>query len=208
MKTRVLKPLAMALGTVLLASCATVPKDLAGSYADISPQQAGNGSVSGASVRWGGQIIQTEPGHDHTCFYVLGKPLDSSDARPELSRDSTGRFVACRQGFYDPEVYAKGRAITVTGVLQGVVTRKVGDYEYPYPRVEAGAVHLWPVRMAYSRGYYSRWNDPFWGGPGWWGPWGGWGYDPFWYAPAPVVVVPDVDPPAPPPPPPPPPPKG
>ncbi|WP_298153521.1 Slp family lipoprotein [Metallibacterium sp.] len=213
MNTRVLKPLAMALGTVLLASCATVPKNLAGSYAEITPQQASNGNVSGTSVRWGGQIIQTEPGHQDTCFYVLGKPLASGDARPEMSRDSTGRFVACKRGFYDPEVYAKGREITVVGVLQGVVTRKVGDFDYPYPRVVANAVHLWPVPVVYRRGYYGGyggWNDPFWGGPGWWGPWGGWGggwgYSPFGYAPA-VVVGPDDDDP-PPPPPPPPPPKG
>ena len=199
MNTRVLKPLAMALGTVLLASCATVPKNLAGSYAEITPQQAGNGNVSGTSVRWGGQIIQTEPGHRDTCFYVLGKPLASGDARPEMSRDSTGRFVACKQGFYDPEVYAKGREITVVGVLQGVVTRKVGDFEYPYPRVAANAVHLWPVPVVYRRGYYGGWNDPFWG-PGWWGPWGGgWGYDPFWYAPGPVVIVRPAPPPPPPP---------
>ena len=199
MNTRVLKPLAMALGTVLLASCATVPKNLAGSYAEITPQQASNGNVSGTSVRWGGQIIQTEPGHQDTCFYVLGKPLASGDARPEMSRDSTGRFVACKQGFYDPEVYAKGRDITVVGVLQGVVTRKVGDFEYPYPRVAANAVHLWPVPVVYRRGYYGGWNDPFWG-PGWWGPWGGgWGYDPFWYAPGPVVIVRPAPPPPPPP---------
>ena len=204
MTTRMLKPLALALGTVLLASCATVPKELAGSYADITPQQASNGGVSGTAVRWGGDIIQTEPGRNDTCFYVLGKPLASNDARPRSSSDSIGRFVACKRGFYDPEVYAKGREITVTGMLQGVITRKIGDYEYPYPRVEANAVHLWSLPVMYNRGYYNSWNDPFWG-PGWGGGWGGpWGYDPFWYAPGPVVIVR----PAPPPPPPPPPPKG
>ena len=199
MNTRVLNPLAIALGTVLLASCATVPKELAGTYAEITPQQASSGNVSGSSVRWGGQIIQTEPGPHDTCIYVLGKPLASDDARPEMSRDSTGRFVACKEGFYDPEVYAKGREVTVTGVLQGVVTHKVGDYEYPYPRVNAAAIHLWPIPVVYNRAY-NAWNDPFWG-PGW-GAWGPWGYDPFWYAPPVIVVRP------PPPPPPPPPPKG
>ena len=206
MNTRLLKPIAVALGTVLLASCATVPKELAGSYADITPQQASNGGVSGTAVRWGGTIIQTEPSQADTCFYVLGKPLASNDARPEAMRDSIGRFVACKHGFYDPEVYAKGREITVSGMLRGVVTRKVGNYEYPYPRVAANVVHLWPLRVAYNRGYYNGWNDPFWG-PGWgggWGGWGGpWGYDPFGYAPGPVVIVRPAPPPPPPPPPPP-----
>lgn len=194
MNIRPIKPLAIALGTLLVASCATVPKDLTGQYAEITPQQASNGNVSGTQVRWGGVIIETEPGPQNTCFYVLGKPLDSSDARPQAARDSTGRFVACKHGFYDPEVYVKGREVTVTGTLQGVVTRKVGDYEYPYPRVDASVVHLWAVRPVYTRGYSNAWNDPFWG-PGWWGPWG---YDPFWYAPPPVIVVRPLPPPPPP----------
>lgn len=195
-KSRVVKPLAIALGTALLASCATVPKELAGSYADITPIQASQGNMSGTAVRWGGQIIHTEPGPGDTCFYVLGKPLASDDARPRASSESLGRFVACKHGFYDPEIYAKGRQITVTGTLDGVVTRKVGDYEYPYPRVQANAVHLWPLPVVYNRGYDRGWYDPFWG-PNWWGPWG---YDPFWYAPQPVIVVRPAPPPPPPPP--------
>ncbi|EQD59053.1 Outer membrane lipoprotein Slp, partial [mine drainage metagenome] len=82
------------------------------------------------------------------------------------------RFVACHPGFYDPEVYAKGRELTVTGTLQGTVVRRVGQYDYPYPRVVADAIHLWPIRVAY-RGYYgynSSFYSPFWG----------LGYSPWW----------------------------
>jgi outer membrane lipoprotein len=193
-----LKPLAIALAVAGLSACATVPRDLAGQFTALTPQQASDGGASGARVRWGGEIIQTEPARDQTCFYVLGKPLDTGDARPIAHADSIGRFVACRQGFYDPEVYAKGRELTVAGVLQGTVVKKVGDYDYPYPRVVADAMHLWPVRMRYAR-QPDPFYDPFWGP--WYNPW--WG-GPFGYGFGPPVYVVRQAPPPPPPPPPPP----
>jgi outer membrane lipoprotein len=74
----------------------------------------------------------------------------------------------------------------------------VGDYDYPYPRVEANVVYLWPKRPVYvNTPYPPGFYDPFWG-PGW-GPWGGYGYGYpyYWNRPRVIVVRP-----APPPPPP------
>ena len=183
MNRRVLKPLVVTLAALGLASCATMPGDLAGRYAAITPQQAGASGASGTPVRWGGKIIETDPGRTKTCIYVLGEPLSHRTARPRIERDSIGRFVACRNGFYDPEVYAKGREVTVTGILQGTRVRKTGRYEYTYPSIVADTIHLWPARVAY-RGYYgynSPYYTPFWGpayNPWWGGPFGdGFGYD-------------------------------
>jgi outer membrane lipoprotein len=175
------KPLILATAVASLAACATVPQPLQGTFTQVnsvSAQQEGSGA-SGAQVRWGGQIIETKPGPQETCFYVLQRPLDDQ-ARPQTANsdsETQGRFVACRAGFYDPEVFTRGRDITVTGVIQGAMSEKIGEYNYAYPRVEANVVYLWPKRVAvnYGPGYY----DPFWGpywGPGWgpWG-WGGWG---------------------------------
>ncbi|RDS80594.1 hypothetical protein DWU98_14015 [Dyella monticola] len=184
--------LSLAAVSALLAACATVPQPLQGNFANVTTASAQQGGAGGTQVRWGGSIISTEPGQQSTCFYVLGRPLDNQ-ARPVLDNNNTqGRFVACRAGFYDPEVFKPGREITVTGTLQGVVTRKVGDYDYAYPRVDANVVYLWPKRqMMTGYPYGPGWYDPFWGpywGPGWgWGPyWGGWGGG--FYAP-PVIVV-------------------
>jgi outer membrane lipoprotein len=183
--------LSLAAVCALMAACATVPQPLQGNFATISSLNAQQSPANGTQVRWGGDIISTEPGQQSTCFYVLGRPLDN-EARPVRdNNNSQGRFVACRAGFYDPEVFKPGREITVTGVIQGTMTRKVGDYDYAYPRVEANVVYLWPKRplvvgYPYGPGFY----DPFWGpywGPGWgWGGWGAWGG---WYAPPPVIVV-------------------
>jgi len=162
--------------SIALASCATVPQPLTGTYDNVTSmtvQQSGGA----AHVRWGGEIIKTEPGEQQTCFYLLSRPLDDQ-ARPTYrdNTESQGRFVACRAGFYDPEVFSRGREVTVTGTVHGTVSEKVGEYSYAYPRVDADVVYLWPKRQAYS-GYPAGFYDPFWGpwGPGF-GPWG----DPFW----------------------------
>ncbi|HTV86568.1 MAG TPA: Slp family lipoprotein [Dyella sp.] len=190
-----LRIFSLAAATALLAACATVPQPLQGNYApNVTSLTAQQGNASGTQVRWGGEIISTEPGQQSTCFYVLSRPLDSQ-ARPTRTgnNDSQGRFVACRAGFYDPEVFARGREITVTGTIQGTMTRKVGDYNYSYPRVEANVVYLWPKRPVgyYGYPYYGPgWYDPFWG-PYWGGPWGWggyWGWGGGWYAPRVIVV--------------------
>ena len=189
-----LRPIALAAAVSLLAACASVPKPLMGNYADVSAASAQQGGAGGTRVRWGGEIIKTEPGPQQTCFYLLRRALDDQ-ARPASgsAEQNDGRFVACRTGFYDPEVFTKGRELTVTGTLHGIVSRKVGEYDYAYPRVEADVVYLWPRRVVrnYPPGY--GFNDPFWGpwGPGYggFGPWGYGGY-PYWYQPRQVIVVP------------------
>ncbi len=184
-----LRPLTLAAAIALLGGCASIPKPLEGNYASVSTASAQQGGAGGSHVRWGGQIIKTEPGQQETCFYLMARPLDGQ-ARPEggSAGDNQGRFVACRNGFYDPEVFTRGREVTVTGTLHGTMTQKVGEFDYAYPRVEADVVYLWPKREAmigYPPGYY----DPFWG-PGWgpgWG-YGGWG-NPYWGGRSRVIVV-------------------
>lgn len=189
--------LILAAASVMLGACATMPQPLQGNYANVTTLAAQQGGAGGTQVRWGGEIIKTKPGPQETCFYILARPLDHQ-ARPELgnSGENMGRFVACHPGFYDPEVFTRGRELTVTGTLQGTVTHKVGDYEYAYPRVEANVIYLWPKRPVYvdSPYYYPPgFYDPFWG-PGW----GGWGYPYYWGGPR-VIVVRNLPPPPPPP---------
>ena len=184
-------------GALALSGCATIPQPLAGNYAPVTLDAARSGTANAAQVRWGGEIVETQPQEQQTCFFVLAEPLDSQ-ARPKAGGESLGRFVACKQGFYDPEVFAKGREITVTGTLNGTVQHKIGQFDYTYPKVEANNVYLWPKRPLYIQRPYDPWDrwgpwgDPFWGG------WGPWGYGP-WYAPPRVIVVPRNPPPPPPP---------
>ena len=188
------RPLALVAAIALLGGCATIPQPLQGTYSNVSTAAAQQGGAGGTHVRWGGEIIKTEPGPQQTCFYLLSRPLNDQ-ARPKagVEGESEGRFVACRNGFYDPEVFTRGRELTVTGTLHGIVSQKVGEFDYAYPRVEADVVYLWPKRVApqrYGPGFY----DPFWGpgfgryyGPGFGGY--GWG-NPYWNQPRVIIVRP------------------
>jgi outer membrane lipoprotein len=131
-----------ALIVVALAACTRPPKNLAGEYAPLTVADAQRQGAEGTAVRWGGALVEARPGQDRTCFEIVSRPLDR-EARPTFSDESHGRFIACAPGFYDPSVYAPGREITVAGALHGTTTRKVGQYDYRFPLVDATAVQLW-----------------------------------------------------------------
>lgn len=157
----------LVLSLLALAGCATAPAPLRGEFAAIAPEQSAQFADRSGSVRWGGTIISTEPGATQTCIEVLGRELNES-ARPRLTPDqSAGRFLACRAGFYDPAIFATDREVTVTGKLNGFVTRRIGEYDYRYPRVDADVIYLWPERRE-RPAYY---HDPFWPAHRtfWWG---------------------------------------
>lgn len=135
-------PLAAAL---LLAGCVTAPKALQGEFSAIEPGQAAREGRMGEQVRWGGRIVAVEPQATRTCFEVVGVRL-GSDGRPLAKDQSSGRFLACRDGFYEPEIFKAGREVTITGQVDGHEDRKVGEYDYRYPRLAADVVFLWPER--------------------------------------------------------------
>lgn len=157
--------LAIFLTVLLLSGCIAVPEQLAGEYPQITPQDSGQGNIN-TRIRWGGMIIDTRPEEDQTCFEILSKRLDRS-MRP-LDEDQTGgRFIACKEGFLDPEVYTKGREVTLTGVINGSDIRKVGEFDYRYPLVNVQFLTLWEQRpdvVVYEQDWHYRpyyWHSPF-----------------------------------------------
>ena len=166
----------------LIAGCATAPVPLAGEFAALTPADSVATSRNGERVRWGGEIIKVEPRADSTCFEVLGRPLDAR-ARPLVRDHSDGRFIACRAGFYDPEVFVRGRDITIVGQVTGSEKGRVGEFDYTYARVAADAVYLWPKRPLVVEQRNTWGPDPFWGP----------GFGPYWnggfWGPPPVIIV-------------------
>ncbi len=159
---------------VAASGCATVPQPLQGNFAAVDPGSATRQDATGQNVRWGGTIAVVETGPDQTCFQLVARPLND-ETRPILGADrSDGRFIACRQGFYEPQVFTAGRSLTVTGHVVGYETRRVGEYDYRQPRVAADVIYLWPkvqhARVAY--GYDPFFPPPYpWPGPWWWRGW-------------------------------------
>jgi len=143
MKTRLA---VLATATVLLAACASQPQPLQGAFAQISPRDAVTTDSTGAMVRWGGRIVDVEPQPNRTCFEMISTRLSNTGRPYWASDDVGGRFIACRTGFYDPALFEKNREVTFTGRVAGYENRRIGQYDYRFPRVEADVVYLWPIR--------------------------------------------------------------
>ena len=157
----------LVLVVVLVAACARPPEALRGDFAPATAAEVRDDPPVGTRVRWGGELVSAVPQDDgRTCFEVLSRPLDRA-ARPRPGDETSGRFLACARGFYDPEVWAPGRELTAVGAIAGAETTKVGGYDYREPLIEADAVHLWPERGAEDGPRTGGWI----GGSG--GTWGG-----------------------------------
>lgn len=154
-----------------LTGCVSIPAQLKGDYAPLTPKTTSASNLQ-TPVRWGGVILDTRPEKDYTCFEILARQLGSS-MRPRDTDQADGRFIACKPGFYDPEVFEKGREVTLTGKLIHMDVRKVGDYDYHFPVVDIDFMTLWPERV--DRVYYDYygmyppyyWYYPYYGSYYW-----------------------------------------
>ncbi|HWI57881.1 MAG TPA: Slp family lipoprotein, partial [Bacillota bacterium] len=120
----------------VLSGCASYPvsKELRRQAKPLTlPQVASNPSnYTGTIVIWGGKVIQTVNDTNGGSLYVLQLPLDCYGT-PEQPGVSTGRFIARSKDFIDPEVFRKGRLITVAGEVVGTETEPVQKIRFLYP---------------------------------------------------------------------------
>jgi outer membrane lipoprotein len=118
-------------------------------------------AYAGEIIIWGGKIIDTLNEKDQTLIKVLQIPIDYT-GMPEDEEMSLGRFVAQVRGYADPEVYRKGRMLTVAGRIVGKRVEPLGEMEYAYPLIEAQETYLW---KSYPMPY-GPYPGPYWYGFG------------------------------------------
>lgn len=162
------------LASLGLTACTTVPTQLQGEYADVSPARVEPASF-GTAVRWGGIIIDAKNEPQRTCFEVLSRELDKY-LRPKVEDLTSGRFIACKDGFYDPEVFAKGREVTLVANITGIEEHKVDEFNYRYPLLEVSDLVLWEERQDVL--YYHDFYNPYWYPYAWGAPY--YGYYPYY----------------------------
>jgi len=156
---------ALVLATMVTTGCATV----ASNQSSSTSQQAANPdgpnvstvlespeSHQKSSVRWGGTVVAVENRENATWIEVVERPLNR-EGRPVDSRLSNGRFLAIVPEFLDPADYRSGRAITVSGSIDGSDTRKIGDAAYDYPKVVVADHQLWTTG---SQQIFNRFRTP------------------------------------------------
>lgn len=141
---------------LLLSACAhVVPEELRAQIDQTLTAQMifkdpeGN---KGKVVMLGGVIIAVANTKDHTYIEVLEKPL-SSRGKPLDTDESRGRFMIRHDGYLDPAIYTRGKAITAVGELSGTIPGKIGEMEYKYPLIVSKDIYLFekekeiPVRF-------------------------------------------------------------
>jgi outer membrane lipoprotein len=167
---------------LVISACTTVPEQIQGTYPEIAPARVDPGAF-GSSVRWGGVILGTTNKENKTCFEILSRDLDKY-LRPELEDQTAGRYIACKQGFYDPLVFSKGREVTMTGQIRNIEVKRLEEFDYSYPLLDVQNLVLWEKRrkVVVYRGFHDPW---MWPSP--YGRWGwGWGWGHPYYRPFPM----------------------
>jgi outer membrane lipoprotein len=162
-----------------LAACAPISQDIrrqADASAPFSEIQKNPDRYRGEVVIWGGVIIETTNLKESTAIRVMQTALDIQE-RPVDLDSSQGRFIIQVDRFLDPDIFKKGRLVTVGGEIAGKETRPVGEIQYTYPVVRAKELKLWEQPIPYPPYYYDPW---YWGPPYPWRPWGPWGR-PYWW---------------------------
>jgi outer membrane lipoprotein len=100
-------------------------------------------AYKGKTVLWGGEIVETlNQKNGTTEVEIFQIPLGSSDA-PKASNASEGRFLILVDKYLDPELYQKGRRITVAGEILGEQIKPLGEMDYRYPLISGKQIHLW-----------------------------------------------------------------
>lgn len=136
----------IAVSSAVLAGCASqLPQSIRGDGTPVTSYEqvrADSEATIGQTVRWGGVIAEVRNGENSSEIEVVGFKLRSF-GRPEANDDTYGRFRVVVDGFIDPEVYARGRMVTVLGTYQGLVEGQIGEFNYQFPLVQSSGVELW-----------------------------------------------------------------
>jgi len=123
----------------------------------------------------GGVIVRTKVTAAASEIEAMHVPVDGYGYFKESGR-SEGRFLAVlpHDGMMlDPEVYHRGRRITLAGEFVELRKGRIDEMEYGYPVFEIKQIYLWPKeRLYYSAPYY--YYDP------WFYPYPYYYWDPWW----------------------------
>ena len=125
-------------------------------------------AFKGKMILWGGEIIQTMNQKDGTTLIEVfqtplgwrGEPKDTKE-----SVLSEGRFLILIPTYVDSYLYRKGRKITVSGEIQGEMTKTLDEMSYRYPVISCKQMYLWEEYRSEHPTSSSYYYDPWWNYP-------------------------------------------
>ena len=148
----------LASSLLLLGACASIPANLQGNYAEITPAQGSEPHWQGTDVRWGGVVVGSRLTDAGECAEIAQFQLDRFTYQPYrvfpggddglhrglLAKVSVGqiesapRFLACADRFMIPDISRLGAVVTVVGTLQPALVFEVrGENCINTHRIEA-----------------------------------------------------------------------
>ncbi len=133
---------------ILLTACSTLPENLASTDPDIVTDYQiwlSKGTEQPYSLRLGGVVASVTNLDDRTRVEMVNLPI-SSDGKPNLNVEPSGRFVAYVHGYIEPMSFAEGRLVTFLGNNMGTEKGQVGDFEKTYPVMDVSAFRLWRIQ--------------------------------------------------------------
>lgn len=160
MKRRYHAILMIILAAAWLQGCAVISRPLMDeALTDVRFSQLSHDPVAfrGQTVILGGHVIEVRNQARQTLIVVLQAPLGSGQ-EPLPPDRSEGRFMLQHEGFLDPEVFAKGRTVTVAGRVTGVTRETIDKEPYDYLTLAAREIYLWE---RYEDLYPYRYRSPF-----------------------------------------------
>ncbi len=147
-----------------LASCAaTISRQLqkqANTTVSFAELLREPNAYQGQMMILGGYILETNNEPGGSLITVLQAPLGFQH-EPKSKDLSQGRFMVKTAEFLDPELYDKGRKVTVGGRVEGAETRPLDNDVYQYPVIGAEELYLWPKLKPYPAPYDPYWYDPW-----------------------------------------------
>jgi outer membrane lipoprotein len=125
-----------------LTACIQPPKPLRGEFSDISPEAYQKNPINNLNIRWTGFVVDVDNKEDHSCMTIIAKVPDEFARPSKRIRMDKGRFIACKPKFLEPASF-KNKAVTVTGPVKRLVTKKLDEMDYNYPLVDAKVIYVW-----------------------------------------------------------------
>ncbi len=114
-------------------------------------------NYTGQTIILSGIIIEIKNTAEGTLLEILQMPANYR-GKPTDIEESEGRFLTTVDRFLDPDIYTKGRSVTIAGEILGKRTQPLGKTEYAFPLVRAVEIYLWPVEKTYyPYRYYPYW---------------------------------------------------
>lgn len=123
-------------------------------------------AFAGTTLMLAGRIAEHRYEGGGTALEIVCYTRDRDD-RPVAADGACGRFLVRTGTFLDPEGYAAGRLVTLTGVVRGRELRLVEGTPHAFPVFELGEIHLWPLPR--EPRLPPRYRDPRWDPR--WDPW-------------------------------------